>query len=92
MANTRSAKKQIRVQERKRLRNQRVRSAAKTAFKHALFGVDTAPAEAREAVRKAIIALDKAVSKSIIHKNKAARKKARLMKRLNLSLKDRPSA
>lgn len=39
--------------------------------------------EAKEEIRKAIIALDKAAQKGIIKKNNAARKKSRLMKRLN---------
>jgi small subunit ribosomal protein S20 len=39
--------------------------------------------EAREAVRQAVSALDKAAGKGIIHKNNAARRKARLMRQLN---------
>ena len=39
--------------------------------------------EAREAVRQAASALDKAAEKGIIHKNNAARRKARLMQQLN---------
>jgi len=39
--------------------------------------------EAREAVRMAVSALDKAAEKGIIHKNNAARRKSRLMQRLN---------
>jgi len=39
--------------------------------------------EAREAVRVAASALDKAAEKGIIHKNNAARRKSRLMQRLN---------
>jgi small subunit ribosomal protein S20 len=39
--------------------------------------------EAREAVRQAASALDKAAEKGIIHKNNAARRKARLMRQLN---------
>jgi small subunit ribosomal protein S20 len=39
--------------------------------------------EAREAVRVATSALDKAAEKGIIHKNNAARRKSRLMQRLN---------
>jgi small subunit ribosomal protein S20 len=41
--------------------------------------------EAREAARVAVVALDKAAQKGIIHKNNAARRKARLMQRLNQS-------
>ena len=39
--------------------------------------------EAREAVHVAVVALDKAAAKGIIHKNNAARRKSRLMQRLN---------
>jgi len=39
--------------------------------------------EAREAVHAAVSALDKAAQKGVIHKNKAARRKSRLMKQLN---------
>jgi small subunit ribosomal protein S20 len=39
--------------------------------------------EAREAVRVAVAALDKAAKKGIIHKNNAARRKSRLMRQLN---------
>jgi small subunit ribosomal protein S20 len=39
--------------------------------------------EAREAARVAASALDKAAEKGIIHKNNAARRKSRLMRRLN---------
>jgi len=39
--------------------------------------------EAREAVQVAVGVLDKAAAKGIIHKNNAARRKSRLMQRLN---------
>jgi small subunit ribosomal protein S20 len=38
---------------------------------------------ARQSTQEAIIALDKAAQKGVIHKNNAARRKSRLMKRLN---------
>lgn len=43
--------------------------------------------EAAQAARQAMSALDKAAVKGVIHKNNAARRKARLMRRLNLALK-----
>ena len=43
--------------------------------------------EAAQAAQQAISALDKAAVKGVIHKNNAARRKARLMRRLNLALK-----
>jgi small subunit ribosomal protein S20 len=42
--------------------------------------------EAREEAQRTIVALDKAAEKGIIHKNKAARCKSRLMKKLNQSV------
>ena len=43
--------------------------------------------DAAQAARQAMSALDKAAVKGVIHKNNAARRKARLMRRLNLALK-----
>lgn len=84
MANTKSAKKAIRVQERRRKRNVSIRTGIKTALKKANNAITGDDAEARQAAtRSAISAVDKAVAKGIIHKNTAARKKSRLMKRLN---------
>ena len=82
MANTKSAEKRIRSNERKRLRNQMYRSRVKTMIRKAeqsIFGGQ--PSD--EAIREAISTLDKAAVKGIIHKNNAARRKSRLMKKLN---------
>ena len=84
MANTKSAKKSIKVQERRRVRNQMVKTRVRSAFKraqHAVSENDTDQAKAE--VTKAISEMDKAVAKGIVHKNTAARKKSRLMKKLN---------
>ena len=48
------------------------------------------PEEARTATMAAISALDKAAEKGVIHKNNAARRKGRLMRRL--AKMDKPSA
>ena len=82
LANTKSAEKRIRSNERKRLRNQSYRSRVKTVIRKAeqlIFGGQ--PSE--DAVREAISTLDKAAVKGIIHKNNAARRKSRLMRKLN---------
>ena len=82
MANTKSAEKRIRSHERKRLRNQSYRSRVKTVIRKAeqlIFSGQ--PSE--DAVREAVSTLDKAAVKGIIHKNNAARRKSRLMKKLN---------
>lgn len=81
MANTKSAEKRIRSNERKRLRNQAYRSRAKTMVKKAELSIISGnPSE--EAVREAMRTLDKAASKGIIHKNNAARRKSRLAAKL----------
>ena len=86
MANTRSAMKQIRNSARKRERNRVFRSRARTCInKTRRLIAEGKIEEAREEAQLAIVALDKAAEKGIIHKNKAARCKSRLMKRLNQS-------
>lgn len=83
MANTKSAQKHIRADEKKRIRNLKVRSRVKTMVKHAERAVAVHAAEQVEALRVACAELDKAASKGIIHKNNAARRKSRLMAKAN---------
>jgi small subunit ribosomal protein S20 len=83
LANHKSALKRVRSSEKKRVRNQRVRSRARTEIKKALKFIEQGDLEnARSATREAIRALDKAAVKGVIHSNNAARRKSRLMKRL----------
>ena len=79
MANTKSAIKRMRQNERRRLRNRAVRSQLRTSIKltRAAEGPAT-PAGILAAIR----ALDKAVSKGVLHRNTAARKKSSLARRL----------
>ena len=79
MANTTSAIKRIRQNERRRLRNRTVRSQVRTALKTARTAEG---AEQRPSIAEAIRSLDKAVSKGVIHRNTAARKKSALARRL----------
>lgn len=84
MANTASAKKRIRQNEKRRLRNRRVQGHARATVKKAHTAIEAGNfEEAEEFIRQAAKALDKAVNKNIIHKNKAARTKSRLMTGLN---------
>ena len=84
MANSRSAKKRVRVNERRRLRNQAYRSATRTLVRKAEHAIEAGVGEATAtALGDAISKLDKAASKGIIHRNAAARKKSRLMARFN---------
>lgn len=80
MANTASALKRIRSNNRKRVRNKIVRTRTRSAIRAAR---EATPEEVRAATLAAISALDNAAAKGIIHKNNAARRKSRLMKRLN---------
>ncbi|NJK80482.1 MAG: 30S ribosomal protein S20 [Chloroflexaceae bacterium] len=84
MANTKSARKRIRTNTRKHLRNNMYRSRAKTTIKKAevsIFSGEPDDAILREAIRT----LDKAVNKGILHRNNAARRKSRLIKKLKLA-------
>ena len=79
-----SAQKQMRVSEKKRLRNKSIRSLCKTNITKAEGLIFSGELEgAQKAVVAAISSLDKAAEQGIIHANNAARRKARLMKKLN---------
>jgi small subunit ribosomal protein S20 len=79
VANTKSAMKRIRQNERRRLRNRAMRSKIRGSVKTARAAEDAArPAAILEAIR----VLDKAVSKGVLHRNTAARKKSALARRL----------
>jgi small subunit ribosomal protein S20 len=87
LAHTKSAIKNIRKNRKRRLRNRMYRSRAKTAIKKARRLIEAGQfEEAREAIRVAYSALDKAAEKGVIHKNNAARRKARLMRLYNKAL------
>ncbi|WP_029215069.1 30S ribosomal protein S20 [Kallotenue papyrolyticum] len=83
MANTKSAKKRVRSDARKRLRNLMVRSRVKTFIRKAEEAIRAGDASAAEAVRLACSELDKAATKGVIHRNNAARRKSRLMAKFN---------
>lgn len=84
MAHTKSAKRMIRVIGERRARNRSDNKAVKTYIAKAerfIFSKETE--QAREAVKRALIALDKAAQKGLIHTNNAARHKSRLMRKFN---------
>jgi small subunit ribosomal protein S20 len=84
LANKKSAIKRLRSADRRRLRNRVYRGGARTIVRNARQLIEAGrEEEAREAVRRAASALDKAAEKGIIHKNNAARRKSRLMRQLN---------
>ena len=84
MANIKSAKKRVLTAERNRLRNVAFKSSVKTAIKKALELAQKKDTEAlKTALSKAYQLCDKGVSKGILHKNTAARKKSRLSLAVN---------
>ena len=84
MANSKSARKRIRIAETRRVRNRPYRTAARTFVKKAEAAIRAGDQTvAQSAVVDAISMLDRVASKGIIHRNNAARRKSRLMAKLN---------
>ena len=81
---TKLTTKQVRVVERRRLRNRSIRSRVKTCITKAEKLIFSGELEAAQSVVVAAISsLDKAAEKGVIHPNNAARRKSRLRKKLN---------
>jgi len=84
LPNIKSAKKRVKISAVRRAANMSKRSELRTTIKKSLSSIAAGNLEvAKNDVRLAIIKLDKAVSKGLIHKNQAARRKSRLTKKLN---------
>lgn len=87
MPHTKSAAKMMRVAERKREQNKPIRTAAKTQVSKTLKLIQSNELDlAQKAAKQAVSVLDRAAQKGLIHPNNAARRKSRLMKRLNRTL------
>ena len=83
MANIKSQIKRHRQNEKRRLNNRVARGRTRTIVNKAKTAIEGGnQATAAEAIKLAISSLDKAAEKGVIHKNNAARRKSRLMKRL----------
>ncbi len=82
MANIKSALKRVRSDKRKNLRNRMVKTGVKTAVKKYSIALENDLQAAPAVLSAASSALDKAVSKGVMHKNTASRKKARMAKAL----------
>jgi small subunit ribosomal protein S20 len=82
MANIKSQIKRNRQNERRRQRNKAARSEIKTRVKSAVASAEQGAGDGAEALRLAVKRIDKAAAHGIIHKNQAANRKSRLMKRL----------
>lgn len=84
MANIKSAMKRAKTNEISRLRNKTVKTNLKTCVKKFDLAVAEGNTEAaQEAFRLATKKIDMAVTKGILHKNTAARKKSTLARILN---------
>jgi small subunit ribosomal protein S20 len=64
-------------------RNKAVRSELKTRVRNAVAAAEAGADDADERARLAIKRIDMAAAKGVIHKNQAARRKSRLMQRVN---------
>jgi small subunit ribosomal protein S20 len=83
LANIKSAIKRNKQNEKRRLRNRIYRGRARTFVQRARVELNKGdPETSADAVKAAIIELDIAAGKGVIHKNNAARRKSRLVKRL----------
>ena len=83
MPNIKSAKKRVKVTAVKNLNNDMAKSELKTCIKKFDAALATDKTAAKEAYTVAVSKIDRAVSKGILHKNTAARKKSALTLKLN---------
>ncbi len=83
MANIKSQKKRILTNAKSAERNKAVKSELKTRVKNAVAASGSETGE--DTLRLAVKRLDMAAAKGVIHKNQAARRKSRLMKKINAS-------
>lgn len=83
MPNIKSAVKRVKTTSTRTLRNAAAKSALRTSIKKFEVAVAAGDANAPVLLKQACRSLDKAVTKGLLHKNNAARKKSRLTKKLN---------
>lgn len=84
MPNIKSAIKRVKTSEERKAHNATIKSSMRTAVKKVEAAVTATDATvAKETLLEAASKLDKAAAKGLIHKNAAARKKSRLMKKIN---------
>jgi len=82
VANIKGQIKRNRQNEKRRVKNKGVRSEINSRVKSVIANAESGTTESED-LKLAIKKIDKAVTKKILHKNTAARKKSRLVKRLN---------
>jgi small subunit ribosomal protein S20 len=85
MANIKSQIKRNRQNLKAQARNKSVRSELKTRTKTAIEAIESGADDAAALTQAAVRRIDSAASKGVIHKNAAARRKSRLMKRASAS-------
>ena len=83
MPNNAAAEKRMRQEQKRRLHNRSIKSLVRTQITKARNAIAAGDESSEEAVRRAVSELDRAAKKGVIHRNNAARRKSRLMKRLN---------
>lgn len=83
MPNIKSAKKRVKVIATKTARNKAVNTNLKTTLKKANTAILDNTADKAEAVKCAIVKIDQACSKGLLHKNTAARKKSQIVRKFN---------
>lgn len=85
MPNIKSAKKRVVLAEKRNLRNKAYKSSLRTIIKKANTAVESKADDRAEVVKAAIVKIDQAAVKGVIHKNNAAHKKSSLVLKLNAS-------
>ena len=83
MPNIKSAKKRVEIIRARTMRNGRIKSALRTTIRKFETAMSAGSEDTATNMRSAVRAIDRAVTRGILHKNSAARKKSRLMKRFN---------
>lgn len=83
MANIKSSKKDILRNERNRQRNVKYKTLIKTVIKKSFAAIESKAEDRTEVVKNALRTLDKTVSKGVLHKKAAARRKSRIARALN---------
>ncbi len=88
MANIRSQMKRNRQNVKRNERNKAARSEIRTRMRRAVEAIEAGSDDAAELTAEAIRQVDRAASAGVLHKNTAARRKSRLVKRLAQSQAD----
>ncbi len=87
MAHHKSAKKRIRQNEKRRMRNRHVRTNLRSSLKRLDQAIaDRKADEAQALLKETVPVIDKTASKGVIHKNKASRHVSRLTRKVNALL------